>query len=628
LGASCSFDTGGISGGSADVCGNGVKEGDEACDGADLGAESCESLGLSAGELGCNDSCELDTSSCGPPETCGNGVVDGEGGLEECDGGDLGGQSCESLGYVGGGTLGCTDMCRFDASGCSSETCGNGIREGDESCDGQDLGGQTCQGLGYSGGALSCAGDCTFELSGCESAGTCGDGVVDEGEVCDDGGATAECDADCTLPECGDGVTNELAGEECDGGGQATQGCDADCTYAECGDGVHNGTAGEECDEGGQTATCDGDCTAVWCGDGTLNEMAGEECDEGNANSNTEPDACRTDCTEPVCGDGVVDPGNNEACDDGAANSDTTPDACRTDCTEPVCGDGVVDPGNNEACDDGAANSDATPDACRTDCTEPVCGDGVVDPSYGEECDTTNLAGESCSSQGFSSGDLACTAMCGFDTTQCVLLGEVGDPCQAAADCASNECLAESSYGWPRGHCTESCDPVQGCDGGNLCLLISGTTYRCFDPCSSSSECRDGYSCFPFRGETVCWPNCDADSQCDGAQCERYIGRCEPPVTGSVNGAACAGDGECRGYCIEEDGTTGVPHEGYCMSSCSLSKDNCPDGDVCVDFGLPGDLGQCLADCANASQCRLPEYTCGIPPWDPPVTEQVCYDPI
>lgn len=49
--------------------------------------------------------------------TCGNGLVDVAG--EQCDGADLGGSSCESLGRSGG-TLGCTTECRFDVSGCAS----------------------------------------------------------------------------------------------------------------------------------------------------------------------------------------------------------------------------------------------------------------------------------------------------------------------------------------------------------------------------------------------------------------------------------------------------------------------------------------------------------------------------
>ncbi|HEX9943028.1 MAG TPA: S8 family serine peptidase [Thermoanaerobaculia bacterium] len=47
------------------------------------------------------------------------------------------------------------------------QVCGNGLREGSEQCDGFDLGGQTCQSQGFSGGTLSCNGDCTFNISGC-----------------------------------------------------------------------------------------------------------------------------------------------------------------------------------------------------------------------------------------------------------------------------------------------------------------------------------------------------------------------------------------------------------------------------------------------------------------------------
>jgi hypothetical protein len=54
--------------------------------------------------------------------------------------------------------------------------CGNNIREGSEQCDGSDLGGQTCTSLGYSGGTLSCNPDCTFNTSGCWTGGGGGGG--------------------------------------------------------------------------------------------------------------------------------------------------------------------------------------------------------------------------------------------------------------------------------------------------------------------------------------------------------------------------------------------------------------------------------------------------------------------
>jgi len=56
--------------------------------------------------------------------------------------------------------------------------CGNGIKEASEQCDGADLGGQTCQGLGYVGGTLSCYPNCTFNTSGCTAGGGGGGGAL------------------------------------------------------------------------------------------------------------------------------------------------------------------------------------------------------------------------------------------------------------------------------------------------------------------------------------------------------------------------------------------------------------------------------------------------------------------
>jgi len=63
----------------------------------------------------------------------------------------------------------------------------------------------------------------------------------------------------------------------------------------------------------------------VVCGDGEV--TGGETCDEGPANSDSEPDACRTSCRVATCGDGVVDSG--EVCDDGNLDDG---DACSADC--------------------------------------------------------------------------------------------------------------------------------------------------------------------------------------------------------------------------------------------------------------------------------------------------------
>lgn len=60
-----STSTSSTSGGPGDpVCGDGVAERDEECDGDDLGTNSCESLGFAGGTLGCRNNCDFDQTAC------------------------------------------------------------------------------------------------------------------------------------------------------------------------------------------------------------------------------------------------------------------------------------------------------------------------------------------------------------------------------------------------------------------------------------------------------------------------------------------------------------------------------------------------------------------------------------
>ena len=61
-------------------CGNGVIEGNEACDASEFGSATCVTMGFTGGTLGCTDNCTLDTSGCYDSQ-CGNGSVEG---IEEC----------------------------------------------------------------------------------------------------------------------------------------------------------------------------------------------------------------------------------------------------------------------------------------------------------------------------------------------------------------------------------------------------------------------------------------------------------------------------------------------------------------------------------------------------------------
>ena len=124
----------------------------EDCDGDDFGYKTtCEAAGnFVTGEIGCNDDCSFDTSGCeGPP--CGNGLREGK---EACDPPDFGGRTCgqETKGELTGGRLSCAEDClSYSTDTCGHPECGNGIRETGEACDGADLGSQTCQTQGAAG---------------------------------------------------------------------------------------------------------------------------------------------------------------------------------------------------------------------------------------------------------------------------------------------------------------------------------------------------------------------------------------------------------------------------------------------------------------------------------------------
>jgi hypothetical protein len=91
---------------------------------------------------------------------------------ESCDGKDLGGQTCSSLGFYGQTTgLTCAVGCTFDTSGCAGR-CGDGQINGpDEQCDGFPPVGKTCLDYGFDRGFLACNDRCTVTTAGCDHFG-------------------------------------------------------------------------------------------------------------------------------------------------------------------------------------------------------------------------------------------------------------------------------------------------------------------------------------------------------------------------------------------------------------------------------------------------------------------------
>jgi hypothetical protein len=166
------------------ICGNGIAERGEACDGSDIKDAACQTFGFAAGQLACSADCRLDTSACSCGSgLCGNAVLDSG---EECDQGQLGGASCESLGHERG-PLTCGDGCRFDVGACGSGNCGDGLVDGAEECDQGNLDGNSCGTLGFASGTLSCAGGCKLDVTSCEGSAVpvCGNGITEGLEECD-----------------------------------------------------------------------------------------------------------------------------------------------------------------------------------------------------------------------------------------------------------------------------------------------------------------------------------------------------------------------------------------------------------------------------------------------------------
>jgi hypothetical protein len=95
------------------ICGNEVVDIAEDCEGGVVPEDvTCESLGYQAGDVVCGADCLYDLSEC---SICGDGV---EQGPEDCDGIDFGGDTCATIGFDGGNLACNLASCTFNVGGC------------------------------------------------------------------------------------------------------------------------------------------------------------------------------------------------------------------------------------------------------------------------------------------------------------------------------------------------------------------------------------------------------------------------------------------------------------------------------------------------------------------------------
>jgi hypothetical protein len=111
---SCQWDTSDCN---DDPCGDGNVDIGEQCDGNNLNGFTCEDLGYNGGVLACDPvTCTYDASGCDiGGGICGNGIVEPG---EQCDGNNLNGFTCQDLGYNGGQLFCIAQFCIFNEFGC------------------------------------------------------------------------------------------------------------------------------------------------------------------------------------------------------------------------------------------------------------------------------------------------------------------------------------------------------------------------------------------------------------------------------------------------------------------------------------------------------------------------------
>lgn len=584
-------------------CGDGYREGNEACDGADLDGKTCQDFGHDGGPLACygpedDTPCTFDTSGCLDSPFCGDGTVDTAEG-EQCDGTNLDGESCLSQGYLGG-TLRCDLQCQFDVSQCTVPVCGNDTREATEICDGTDLDSQTCITRGYIQGQLACAQNClSFVETGCSGTPVCGNDVREGLETCDG---------------------SDLAGQTCQSQGflEGTLACYPDGSANEC-------TFDTSGCSGSTLCTVDHNVGAL-----QLNVPQNVSGDLVNA-TNDNYVSCNFDqwvatdvviyISTSVMADLTVDfvfgsafPWHFLALyQAGSANCDDSELSCYE--TYDSNGSHVfpgLSPGGYYLILETESGGVDPYDLTLTLEQAEICDNGVDDNSDGlTDCQETDR----CCTHQACSGNAACT---GFD----------GQPCTADASCLGGICMDEAVDGFPGGMCTRDCSISGICPGNFVCATWPVVMSQiCYPPCLSgmSSDCRTGYTCLGGMGQDpFCFADCGNNTECvDTGTCNVESGLCQGPQGLIPVGGPCVNMTDCEsGLCFDEPSLG--PPGGYCTSLCQLSDPVCPGDGVCVDFfGYTMDAGFCMDGCASTPDCRT-GYTCQANQYNPPPNDTIC----
>ena len=585
-------------------CGNDEINGTELCDGTAFArGQACSGYGLANGDVLCNANCTLSFATCSYQDYCTANSLYNNGACDPCDA--LGGVRDPDCTAACGADGTCADAYDplVDAYTCrrlglvdpDCGMCGNRILEGNELCDGTafDPNAYKCEAYGYYGGQIKCRPDCGPDFSSC-LASDCGDGQVDGFEECDGTNfngdtcanhesvagtlsCTDDCKVDasaCVAPGCGNTVI-EQGTEDCEGENLGGASCETIGYIA--------GTL--SCNEG-----CHFDetqCVAAGCMNGI--KEATEDCEFDGATPNLEGATCGS--LGFVAGVGEV------RCKSDDCKFDTSL------CKAAGCGNGVKEPG--EDCEGsettqcsaiGFASGNAVCSNCKWVKTNCVQGCGNGKKEINEKCDGADLAGQTCESQGFGAGTLACRDDCNFNTTQCgvptVACGngklEGGELCDGTKFISGLTCAALNLGGGTM-KCTNECLPdFSSCTTPDVCWTNGLNGDGFCEPCNKWGDTADE-DC-----------SCSADDHCDGywMQLAGYGDTCEA-ATGhrDPDCVSYCGDNTIQAYTLSD--TIQLPIE-PCDGNTFL-----PNFNSCQNFGFSGGTLKCSNTChLDFSSCQ------------------------
>jgi hypothetical protein len=179
--------------------------------------------------------------------------------------------------------------------------------------------------------------------------------------------------------------------------------------------------------------------------------------------------------------------------------------------------------------------------------------------------------------------------------------------CGTSVKCSSSEICGSIGSG-DFGTCTQSCDPVAGCQGGSNCVLVNTIPaapmpFMCAPvgskdeglECSSLQDCRQGMSCFTQRCRRACTSN--SESCGESGSCHREgsnaWGTCQCQLFGCTEGQNCRvvgsdNDGFKTDVCMPVGSKT-------IGAKCTSGLD-CPRNSICLGTASAGSVCKRLCD--------------------------------